>query len=173
MQMRFALFWDITQLRVACRWDRYLPLKVGPTGFPETSVRNYHCTQRNIPEQRRSQNRKYEYMFSVLEAHLDLYCLVPSHMAAPFIPLLSQILFFTVVLMRILEAARSTAKVCGRSLAYDFGLKSRRGHGCVLRVMCVVRERSLWRTDPLPRSPTECVWVWHWVWSDATVTLQT
>jgi len=141
MQMRFALFWDITQLTVACRWDRYLPLKVGPTGLLETSVRNYHCTLRNIPEQRRSQDRKCEYrMFNGPEAHLDLYRLVPSHMATPFIPLLSQILFFTVVLMRILEAARSTAKI---SLAYDFGLESRRGQGCVLRVMCVVRERSL------------------------------
>jgi hypothetical protein len=70
-------------------------------------------------------------MFNVPGAHLDLYCLVPSHMAAPLFPPLSQVLFFTVVLMRILEAARSTAKVCGRSLAYDFGLESCRGHGCV------------------------------------------
>jgi hypothetical protein len=38
-------------------------------------------------------------------------------MAVPLIPLLSQILFFTVVLMRILVAARSKAKVCGHSLA--------------------------------------------------------
>ena len=69
--MRFVLFWDITQLRVVCRWDRYLPLKVGPTGFPETSVRYYHCTLHNIPEQRWSQDRKHEYMFNVPEAHLD------------------------------------------------------------------------------------------------------
>jgi hypothetical protein len=56
-------------------------------------------------------------MFNAPEAHLDLYRLVPSLMAVPFIPLLSQILFFTVVLMRILVAARSKARVCGRSRA--------------------------------------------------------
>jgi hypothetical protein len=27
---------------------------MGPTGCPEKSVRNYHCTLRNIPEERRS-----------------------------------------------------------------------------------------------------------------------
>jgi hypothetical protein len=56
-------------------------------------------------------------MFNVPQAHLDLYCLVPFHMAVPFIPLPSQISFYTVVPMRILVAARSKAKVCGRSLA--------------------------------------------------------
>jgi hypothetical protein len=30
------------------------PLKMGPLGCPETSVRNYHCKLRNIPEERRS-----------------------------------------------------------------------------------------------------------------------
>jgi hypothetical protein len=29
----------------------YLPLKKGPTGCPETSVRNYHNTLRNNPEE--------------------------------------------------------------------------------------------------------------------------
>ena len=29
------------------------PLKQGPIGFPETSVRNYHYTLRNIAEERR------------------------------------------------------------------------------------------------------------------------
>jgi hypothetical protein len=29
-------------------------LKMGPIGFPETSVQNYHSTLRNIPEERRS-----------------------------------------------------------------------------------------------------------------------
>ena len=28
-----------------------LGLKMGPTGFPETSLRNFHCTVRNIPEE--------------------------------------------------------------------------------------------------------------------------
>jgi hypothetical protein len=27
---------------------------MGPTGFPETSVRNYHCSLRNNPEERSS-----------------------------------------------------------------------------------------------------------------------
>jgi len=31
------------------------PLKMGPIGCPETSVRNYHYTLRNIPEERRSE----------------------------------------------------------------------------------------------------------------------
>ena len=56
-------------------------------------------------------------MFNAPETHLDLYCLVPSNMVVPFIQLLSQILFFTVVLMRILAGVRCKAKVCGRSLA--------------------------------------------------------
>ena len=32
----------------------YLPLSVGPIGYPKTSVRNYRCTLRNIREERRS-----------------------------------------------------------------------------------------------------------------------
>ena len=32
-----------------------LPLKMGPIGCPETSVRNYHYTLRNIPEECRSE----------------------------------------------------------------------------------------------------------------------
>jgi hypothetical protein len=63
------------------------PLKVGPTGSPETSVWNYHCTLRNIPGQRRGQDRKY--LYSLPEAHLDRYCLVPSHMVVLFITMLS------------------------------------------------------------------------------------
>jgi hypothetical protein len=31
-----------------------LPLKLGPMGCPETSVRNYHSVLRNTPEERRS-----------------------------------------------------------------------------------------------------------------------
>jgi len=29
----------------------FWPLKTGPIGFPEMSVRNYHCTLHNIPEE--------------------------------------------------------------------------------------------------------------------------
>ena len=31
------------------------PLKMGPIDCPETSVDNYNCTLRNIPEERKSQ----------------------------------------------------------------------------------------------------------------------
>jgi hypothetical protein len=31
--------------------DQDLPLKMGPIGFPETSVNNYQSTLRNIPEE--------------------------------------------------------------------------------------------------------------------------
>jgi len=31
------------------------PLKIGPTGFPETSARNYYYSLRNKPEERSSQ----------------------------------------------------------------------------------------------------------------------
>jgi hypothetical protein len=57
IQMRPALFWDITQ-----RWVVILtswPLKMGPICCPETSVQNYHSTVRNIPEERRSQEHSY------------------------------------------------------------------------------------------------------------------
>jgi hypothetical protein len=35
------------------------PLKVGPIGFPGTSVRNYHYSPRNNPEERGSHNLNY------------------------------------------------------------------------------------------------------------------
>jgi hypothetical protein len=44
--MRSALFWNITRRRVE------------PTRCPETSVNIYHATPRNIPEERRSQQRR-------------------------------------------------------------------------------------------------------------------
>jgi len=57
-QLRTALFWVITQrnflprsrdnLSVPSSWS----LKMGPTGCPETSVRNYHYSLRNKPEER-------------------------------------------------------------------------------------------------------------------------
>jgi hypothetical protein len=40
--------------RVSDPW----PLKMGPIRCPETSVSNYHTTQRNIPEERRSRQRR-------------------------------------------------------------------------------------------------------------------
>ena len=60
--MRCALFWNFTQLKMlvtywwfgkTCRSrleGTALPLKIRPTGFPETSVRHYHYTLRKIPE---------------------------------------------------------------------------------------------------------------------------
>jgi len=67
--MKSALFWDITQHRVEIPYRRFgttyrshlqgsrtlWPLKMRPTSSPETSVRNYHSTLRNIPEERLSQ----------------------------------------------------------------------------------------------------------------------
>ena len=60
IQMRSAIFWDITQHRVVM-WDRLMVpsswsswhLKVGPIGCPKTLVRNYCSMLCNIPEQRR------------------------------------------------------------------------------------------------------------------------
>jgi hypothetical protein len=68
--MKYALFWDITQRWVVFLyrrlWTTYRshlqglrspnrkawPLKIGPIGCPEASVRNYHSTLHNIPEER-------------------------------------------------------------------------------------------------------------------------
>jgi hypothetical protein len=33
--------------------NNFLPVKMGQIGSPETSVRNYYCTLRNIPVERR------------------------------------------------------------------------------------------------------------------------
>ena len=59
------------------RWIS-LPLKTGPIGCPETSVRNYHSTLRNIPEDRSSQtlrglNLKSSLSFSV-NAEFNFVC---------------------------------------------------------------------------------------------------
>jgi hypothetical protein len=37
----------------------FLTYKVGPKGCSETPVRNYHYTQRNFPEQRRTGGREF------------------------------------------------------------------------------------------------------------------
>jgi hypothetical protein len=59
-----ALFSDVTQRRVVIPYRRLgtnyrsertsWPLNMGPICCPETSVRNYHSTLRNIPEECRS-----------------------------------------------------------------------------------------------------------------------
>jgi hypothetical protein len=43
-----------SRLSVTCPRSISWPLKMGPTGCPETSVRNYHYTLRNITEEQRS-----------------------------------------------------------------------------------------------------------------------
>ena len=60
-RMTSELFRDFTHCTVVAyyrcfsttSWSSFqgltLPLKTGPRGLPETSVRNYHCTARNIP----------------------------------------------------------------------------------------------------------------------------
>jgi hypothetical protein len=71
--MRSALFWDVRQRRAVISYQCFGtsrrshlqgsrvffsfwnsgPLTMGPTGYPESMVWNYHSTLRNIPEQRR------------------------------------------------------------------------------------------------------------------------
>ena len=62
--MRTALFWPLTQGVVAISYQSFgttyrsldsWPLKNRPIGCPETSVRNYHYSLRNSPEERSSQ----------------------------------------------------------------------------------------------------------------------
>jgi hypothetical protein len=60
--------------------------------------------------------------------------------------------------MPIPVAARSKAWVCGRSLCWDFGFESRRGHGC-LSVVSVVGcqvEVSATSCSLVQRSTTDC-----------------
>jgi len=55
--MRSVLFWNVTQQIVVKNSKKTLiswPLKMGPIGCPETSVRNCHFMARNIPEKRTS-----------------------------------------------------------------------------------------------------------------------
>ena len=63
---RWALCWDIAQRRFLITCLRFgdnlsapsswtiMPVKMGPIGCPETSVRDYHYTLSNIAEERRS-----------------------------------------------------------------------------------------------------------------------
>jgi len=59
-----ALFWVITQRVEVISYHvsgqtvgpvNFRPLKMGPTGYPEKSVRNYHYSLCNNPEERSSQ----------------------------------------------------------------------------------------------------------------------
>jgi hypothetical protein len=45
-----------------------LPLKMGPIGCPETSVRDYHYTLRNIPEESR-----FEKLSCLLKYFIKIY----------------------------------------------------------------------------------------------------
>ena len=68
--MNSALFWDITKLRVVILYRRFgtmyrshlqesrRPLKMGPIGCPETSVKDYLSTLHNTPEERRSDQHR-------------------------------------------------------------------------------------------------------------------
>jgi hypothetical protein len=62
-----AFFWDVTQRRMVivywrfgktCRSGLVAPCKMGPIRCPETSVKDYHSTLRNIPEERRSHQHR-------------------------------------------------------------------------------------------------------------------
>jgi hypothetical protein len=72
--MTSTLFWEITQGIVVIVYQLFgttygsnfkvqeskkekKTLKMGPIGCPETSVKKYHYTLRNLPEERRSQRR--------------------------------------------------------------------------------------------------------------------
>jgi hypothetical protein len=50
--LRSVFFWNFTQRRLVIL--NLLTFEGGADRFPETSVRNYHFTLRNIPEERRS-----------------------------------------------------------------------------------------------------------------------
>jgi len=59
--MRIALFWDITQRVEVIYYRRFgtshrFHLQGSRVGCPEASVRNYHYSLRNNPEERSFQN---------------------------------------------------------------------------------------------------------------------
>jgi hypothetical protein len=57
------LFWNATWwLLTDASGQRIGALKMGPVGYTETSVTNYRCRQRNIPEEQKSENVT-EYFF--------------------------------------------------------------------------------------------------------------
>jgi hypothetical protein len=65
-------------------------------------------------------------------------------------------------------AARSTAWVCGRSLAGTVGSNPTGGMDVsLLYMLCVVRKRCLCRVDHSSRGvqPSVCVCLWVWYWS--------
>ena len=82
-----VLFCNVTQRRVVSPFRRFgttcgsylqgpswtsWPYKTEPIGSPETSVRNYHSTLRNIPEERRSHIHRGESLNSHIGPTLDM-----------------------------------------------------------------------------------------------------
>jgi hypothetical protein len=72
MLMRSTLFWDITQRRAVILYRRfgtkYRPRFQGSIsliGCPETSVKDYHSTLRNIPEERRPHYNKIHILYTI------------------------------------------------------------------------------------------------------------
>jgi hypothetical protein len=56
MFMRSVVFWGITQRRMVILYRR---LKMGPIRCPEISVKDYHSTLRNTPEECRSPQHRF------------------------------------------------------------------------------------------------------------------
>jgi len=77
MWVRYALFGDFMQRRIVVSYRRFgktyrsqlqgssisltiWPLKMGPIGCPETSVKNYYLMPRKIPKERKSCSKNIE-----------------------------------------------------------------------------------------------------------------
>jgi len=79
--LRTALFWAITQRVVVIPYQRlktvYLShLKIGPIGCFETSVRNYHYSLRNCPEERSSHLLRSGSLKSRVVVFFNVYLLI-------------------------------------------------------------------------------------------------
>jgi len=97
--MRPAFFWNFTQSRLSAPYRGFgtshrshlhaswnptrkpffldsLPVKMGLIGCPETSVRNYHYTLRNIQEERRSNFHRGESLKSRIKILDEDSCLL-------------------------------------------------------------------------------------------------
>jgi hypothetical protein len=55
------------------------PLKMGPTGFPNKSVRNYHCSLRNNPEECSSLSHNSQFLSGNLSRNSQFSSGYPSH----------------------------------------------------------------------------------------------
>jgi hypothetical protein len=65
-----STFWDNVSFPSSTVKNPKRPLKMGPTGFPETWVRNCHCSLRDNPEERSSQNIsliKFPFLYPITE----------------------------------------------------------------------------------------------------------